>query len=292
MRRDFLLSQLYAFSTVLLWSSAYVFTKVALLHFSFSSLAFLRCAIASLCLAGVLIIKRGPFPGIAALPRFIAAGAAGFALYILAFNKGSALLNPTTSCILISTSPIITALLAQKSFGEKLSRRQWIAIGTAFCGILVMTLRGGVPVISEGILWMLAAAFLISMYNVLQRSLARSYDALAITSYSFFAGTLLLAPFIPEAAGEISSASLAQAGLVCFLGACPSAAAYLLWAKALTLAPKTGNVTNYMFLSPFLSLLLEYIVTGQLPDMGTFVGGGIIIAGLALFTPAGKKAAP
>ena len=43
-------SQWYAFATVVLWSSAFVFTKVALLSFSSTALGFLRCAIASVVL--------------------------------------------------------------------------------------------------------------------------------------------------------------------------------------------------------------------------------------------------
>ena len=47
-------SQWYAFATVVLWSSAFVFTKVALLSFSSTALGFLRCAIASVVLYAVL----------------------------------------------------------------------------------------------------------------------------------------------------------------------------------------------------------------------------------------------
>lgn len=289
MRRNFLLSQIFAFLTVLFWSSAYVFTKVALQHYSFSSLAFLRCAIAAVCLGGVVLAKRSPFPGRSALPRFLLAGATGFALYILIFNKGSATLNPTTSCIVISTSPIITAFLAQAAFGEKLRRAGWYAIALAFCGILVMTLWDGSLLLSGGIAWIFAAAVLISVYNLLQRSLSRRYSALTVTTYSFLAATLLLLPFSPEAVAQMRDASTAQLVLAAFLGVCPSAAAYLCWAKALAHAPSTGAVSNYMFLTPFLALLLDYAVTGQLPGTATFVGGAIILSGLWLFVAAERK---
>ena len=68
------------------------------------------------------------------------AGLSGFALYMLVFNKGSMLLNATTSCIIISTSPIITALLARIGFGEKPGARGWAATGLAFGGVYIMTL--------------------------------------------------------------------------------------------------------------------------------------------------------
>lgn len=289
MRRNLFMSQVYALLTVLLWSSAYVFTKVALEFYSVSSLALLRCAVASLCLVGVLVVKKASFPGLAALPRFFASGAVGFALYILVFNKGAALLNPTTSCVIISTSPIVTALLAQFCFGEKLGPLRWLAIGLAFCGILVMTLWDGDFFVSEGILWMLAAALLISSYNILQRSLTKQFEPLLVTAYSFFAGTALLFPFLSGAMEQVQSAQTAQIWLVIFLGVCPSALAYLFWAKALALAPSTGSVSNYMFLTPFLALVLEYTVTGELPGIATFVGGGIIMASLIIFLWSSRK---
>ncbi|MDR2934304.1 MAG: EamA family transporter, partial [Candidatus Adiutrix sp.] len=58
----------YALATVLLWSSAYVFTKVAMEHFSFASLGFLRCAVASVVLAAALAVKKPPRPPAAELP--------------------------------------------------------------------------------------------------------------------------------------------------------------------------------------------------------------------------------
>lgn len=289
MQRSLYLSQLYAILTIFLWSSAYVFTKIALDYYTYSSLALLRCAIASICLGGMLVVQGKPFPGVASLPHFLLSGAAGFALYILAFNKGSAALNPTTSCIIISTSPIITALFAQFCFRETLGRIKWAAIGVAFCGILIMTLWDGDISISKGIFWMLTAALLISVYNILQRSLAKSFDPLLVTSYSFFAGTVLLAPFLSEAVVQICNASASRIWLVIFLGAFPSAIAYVFWAKALSLAPSTSNVSNYMFLTPFIALLLDYIVTNRLPGIATFIGGGVIMASLIVFLCASRK---
>ena len=289
MRRSLFLSQLTAGAAVALWSSAYVFTKVALGYYSVSALALLRCAVASVCLGTVLVLQRKSFPGAAAVPLFFVSGAAGFALYILAFNKGSETLNPTTCCILISTAPIITALLARVWFRETLARLQWAAICMAFCGILVMTLWDGELAVSGGAFWALAAAVLMSVYNIVQRFLTRRFEPLLVTAYSFFAATLLLAPFLPEAVAEIRGAAAPQVWLVVFLGICPSAAAYLLWAKALSLAPSTGSVANYLFLTPFLALLLEYVVTGGLPGGATFVGGAVIMASLVVFLRAGRR---
>lgn len=123
----------------------------------------------------------------------------------------------------------------------------------------------------------------ISLYNIVQRFLGKRFDPLIIISYSFFAGTILLLPFLNNATEQIINASVSQISLLIFLGVCPSALAYLFWAKALSIAPTTSNVSNYMFLTPFLALLLEYTIINDIPSIATFVGGGIIMASLCIF---------
>lgn len=285
---------IYAFFTVLLWSSAYVYTKVALEHFSGPVLGFLRCAVASGVLVLVMLLKRAPAPKAADLPKLALSGALGFALYLLAFNKGSESLNPTTSCIIISTAPIISAVIARFYLGEKIGPAGWCAVLVAFGGVLVLMLWDGSlagssnPARLDGIGWMLLAALLISLYNIMQRRLSRRYGALQITACSFLAGALLLAWLFPETLKELRAAPASQLAVALFLGVFPSALAYLLWARALACAPQTGTVTNYMYLTPFLALLLEYVVIADLPGPGTFIGGGIILGSLVLFGKAGR----
>ena len=116
-------SQWYAFATVVLWSSAFVFTKVALLSFSSTALGFLRCAIASVVLYAVLRCKGVRMLNWRELPRFTLSGALGFSIYLFIFNKGSETLTAATGCILIATAPIITALMASVVFRERFDQR-------------------------------------------------------------------------------------------------------------------------------------------------------------------------
>lgn len=181
-------SQWYAFATVVLWSSAFVFTKVALLSFSSTALGFLRCAIASVVLYAVLRCKGVRMLSWRELPRFTLSGALGFSIYLFIFNKGSETLTAATGCILIATAPIITALMASVVFRERLTRLAWIALWLAFLGVLVLMLWNGSVSINAGVFWMLGAALAISAYNVIQRLYANGYTSLQITAYSFFYG--------------------------------------------------------------------------------------------------------
>ncbi|MDR2450651.1 MAG: DMT family transporter [Candidatus Accumulibacter sp.] len=283
MRNKFLASQIYALMTVFLWATTYVFTKISLSFFSAAALGLIRCSVASLFLALLVFVTRLPPPGRNDVPWFLFSGLVGFTFYLIAFNTGSSLLNATTACVLISMSPIITALLARLAFGERLSGRQWFATGLAFCGVLILSLWNGEFSVSPGLAWMLTATLLISAHNIVQRALSRRFTALAITAYSYFAGTAFLLVFLPEASEQLRVAPPSQVALVCYLGIFPGSMAYFFWGKALSIAPKTSNVTNYMFLTPFLALVLDYAVTGAFPGTATFAGGSVILTGLLIF---------
>ena len=274
-------SQWYAFATVVLWSSAFVFTKVALLSFSSTALGFLRCAIASVVLYAVLRCKGVRMLSWRELPRFTLSGALGFSIYLFIFNKGSETLTAATGCILIATAPIITALMASVVFRERLTQLAWIALWLAFLGVLVLMLWNGSVSINAGVFWMLGAALAISAYNVIQRLYANGYTSLQITAYSFFTATVMLAGFLPESIRQIESAPLSHVIAVIFLGVFPS---------ALSFAATTSDVTKFMFLTPLLSFVLGYVVISELPGVETWIGGALILSGLALFHISGQRA--
>ncbi|HED3137062.1 DMT family transporter [Citrobacter farmeri] len=289
MNREVLLSQFYAFLTVAIWSSAYVYTKVALLTFSATALGLLRCAVATLCLMTLLTFYRQLAVKWRHIPVFMLSGASGFTLYFIAFNTGSLSLNPTTASIIIALCPIISALLALVVFKEKLRISQWLATLTAFSAVLFISLQEGSLLISQGIIWMLGAAALLALYNVIQRRMNRQISALQMTAYSFLFGTVMLLGYAPDALSELQDAPSDAIALVIYLGLFPGAVAYITWGKALSLAENTGQVTNWMFLTPCLALLLEYVVTDSYPGKATLAGGSIILICLLCFLRKNKS---
>lgn len=62
------------------------------------------------------------------------------------------------------------------------------------------------------------------------------------------------------------------------LGIFSSAIAYVAWAKAFAKAKQTSQVSNYMFITPFLTSLLGLLIA-EVPDQSTLVGGTIILFG-------------
>lgn len=272
-----------ALCAVVLWSSAYVFTKVALASFTPATLAFLRCAVAALALLCVAARRAKSSCRARDWPVFLLSGVLGFSLYLWLFNTGQAGLTAATSCVLISTAPLITAVMAAALLHERLRPSGWLALALAFAGVLILMLWDGTLSLNDGIFWSLGAAVCISGYNLLQRRHAGRCGTLTLTAWSFACAALTLSPFAPEAVRRFCLAPWTHCCAVVFLGLFPSALAYLLWAKALSLAKSAGTAAAYMFLTPLFSLLLGYAVLAEVPGPGTFAGGAVILAGLALF---------
>ncbi|MGL4790446.1 MAG: DMT family transporter [Anaerotignaceae bacterium] len=274
---------LYAFITIIFWSLAYVFSRLAMEHFTPYSLGFLRYSVASVALIIIVCVLKSKPPKLKDLPLFIGCGATGFFLYMVTFNTGTRLVSSATSSIIIATVPIMSSFVAVFVYKEKLKKIQWLAIAIEFIGILVLTLMGGSFAMNNGIIWLLFAAVSLSIYNMLQKHLTKFYSPVTISAYSIFIGTLMLSIFAPKAIIDFKTAPPNQYINLLILGVLSSAFAYIFWAKAFEKAENVASVSNYMFLTPFISTIFGFIFAREVPDISIYIGGAIILFGVFLF---------
>lgn len=276
---------LLAFSTVFLWATAFPLTKFIGDDLSTNSLSLIRCIAAAvfLLIIGKFSGIRKPFCKGDAAYLFIA-GLMGFALYLIFFTTGIQTLTSATSSIVIAATPIMTAIGARKIYKEHISITGWICIFMAFVGVAVLLFWNGMLSINVGLLWTLGAALIFCIYNLMNRHLSgKGYTALEITTYCMISGAIILLIFTPQTISDIMTADISSILVAIYLGLMPSATAYLLWAKAMTYADKVSEVTNYMFVTPLLSTLLGFLILSEIPDMGTIIGGIIILASVICF---------
>lgn len=273
----------YALITIIIWATAFLFTQYARECFSSESIGLLRDILASFILLSVLVVKRSGLPKLKDVPKFLLSGGIGFALYVVSYNMSVEMINGATCAVIVQIVPILTAIFSCVFFHEKISLRGWIAIAVAFSGILIMALWNGVLSVNPGILWMLLAALSMSVYNLTQRMYVRDYEPLQVTAYSILGGTLFLLFFLPKTVSEMPGASLKAWGAVIYLGVFVSALGYLFWTKAFSLAERTSDVSNFMFIMPVLTSLFGFFFKGEVPGIETVVGGVLILGGMFLF---------
>ena len=273
----------YAMITIFFWSLAYVFTRLTLEYFSALPLGFLRYLIASITMVVILCITKMRLPKLKDIPWFFAAGGTGFFLYMIGFNQGLITVTAATASVIVATVPVITALFARILYHEKLKAYQWIAICVEFVGVVVLTLMNSTFSVNVGLLWLFLAAFALATYNLLQRKLTKHYSALQTSTFGILCGTCLLTIFAPSSFGQLAGVPPIQYFYLAVLGIGSSAIAYISWAKAFSKAKKTSHVSNYMFVTPFVTAVLGFLLAGEVLDKATIVGGTIILIGVVLF---------
>jgi len=213
----------------------------------------------------------------------ILAGFFGFFFYIIVFNIGSITVSAATASLILATSPIITTILARIFFNEKLKIIQYIAIVIQFIGVGFLTLLNGIFSINSGLLWIILASLSNSIYYIIQRKLTKKYPAIQVSIFGIWVGTILLMIFLPVSITEVKNAPLMQIINLIILGVFSSAIAYLTWTYAIKKAKNISSVTNYIFLTPFITTILGFLLANEIPDFTTIVGGIIIIIGMFIY---------
>jgi len=211
-------------------------------------------------------------------------GLSGYSIYITLFKIASLTIMASTSSIIVAIVPIMTAVFAWIVYKERLNAIQCFAFVLAFSGILVMTLVNGTIDTNAGVLLMFVAAIFMATYNILTRKLVKKYSVMQVVIYSIFAATVALGVFIPRSIEDLRGGiPLIGFFYLFLLGFFVSAVAFITWSWAIKTAPKISYVTNFMFVTPFLTTVLGFFMANELPGLETLFGGILILSGLAIF---------
>ncbi len=189
-----------------------------------------------------------------------------------------------------AVSPLIVMALAALFLGEAIGPRRWAAVAGGFVGILII-IRPGVGVFEPAAAVAFAAALGWAVYQVLLRAVARYDSAETTTFFTASVGIVCfscVAPFVWTAPTPVEWLWLGAIGALGSVGHFLRPAAYR-YADAATLQP-------FGYAMPIWAAIMGWLVFRNLPDLWTFVGGGVVIAsGLyALWRErvAGKRAKP
>jgi drug/metabolite transporter (DMT)-like permease len=279
-----------ALLTVLLWASAFPTIAVALHGFDPAPLAALRFLAASAVLVVIARVAGIGLPQSRDLPRIAAVGLVGITIYNLLLNLGQTTVSAGTTVLLININPIFAALLAQGMLGERLRPAGWVGILVAFTGAALIALsRNHWSLdIAVGTLVILAAAACFALQWVLQKPLLARYRPLAVAIWVIWCGTALLTPFLPAGFRQLSAAPPDAIAATLFLALGPAALAYAVWAYALAYFP-VGRATSFLYLVPPVSLVITWLLLGEVPTAWTLVGGALTLSGVIIVNTLGRE---
>ena len=169
--------------------------------------------------------------------------------------------------------PLIVAVLAWPMLGERTSVGRVVAVLVGFLGVLVI-IRPGTEVFHWAALFIIFSALMNGFYQILTRQIADTEAAETSAIYSSVIGAfgmLLVMPFVwrtPE--------SMTHLVLFCGMGVLGAISHYFV-ALALGFAP-ANIVTPFQYVQMLGSVLVGYVLFGDLPDAMTWLGAAIVIA--------------
>ncbi|WP_114416840.1 DMT family transporter [Marinospirillum perlucidum] len=278
---------IFALGAVACWSTVATAFKLTLAHFSVLQLLLVASSSSLLLLLGLLGYQQKLGLLVDWLKRkpgfFMLSGLLNPLFYYLALLYAYDLLPGQQAQTLNYTWAITLTLLSVPFLGQKIRGQDWIAIFLGYLGAAVIATRGDLFslnfVDTTGVALALVSTLIWSGYWIINTR--NQADPLVALTLNF----LLALPWIFLATWIWSDFQLlAWQGWVgaLYLGFFEMGFAFVLWLLAMQYAESTARISNLIFISPFVSLVLLNLLVGEAIYPATLVGLVMIIAALGI----------
>ena len=279
---------LYMLGATVLFAGSSATSKWLVADYPLGEILFVRqttsllvCALIVLPFSGLAVFRTERLRG-HALRGGIQASAQSFLL--LAF-----ITMPLASAMAINfSSPLFATLLSAILLREKVGLARGVVLIVGFCGVLIITTpRAGT--FQAGALFALANAVLYGSIATAVRGLSTTESAETLVMYQMVFLTLFFTPLL---AFGFTMPTPFDAGIMVMTGLTNAIGQYW-WTRAISLAP-TSAVTPFYYFSLVWSMILGFLLWGDLPGVALLTGSAIVVgSGLfLLWRETARKQAP
>ncbi|NJS38643.1 MAG: DMT family transporter [Rhodobacteraceae bacterium] len=218
------------------------------------------------------------------------AGAVGGFGLVFAFAGAIYAIQTTTianAVFLFTASPFVAAILGWIILGEKVRPWTWVAIGLAVFGMYLMVSEGLAMGALAGNLAALLSAAGFGAFSVALRW-GKVGEMLPV---SMLGGvfSILVAGAILAAQGEPILASPWDMGMAAAIGAVVLALGMVMYTLGSRVIP-AAELTLLALIEALLAPLWVFLFLGETASAATFVGGGVLLAAVALNAVMGARA--
>jgi len=276
---------LYAGATILFWSTVASAFKLTLDELGFDQLLFYSSLfslmlLASICAASGRLRELRTWP-LADYGRSAILGFLNPFLYYLVVLKAYSLLPAQEALTLNFVWPIVLVLFSIVVLHQRITLKTVLAMLVSFFGVVVISTRGdviGFRVTNvQGASLAVGSSVVWALYWVYGTKDTR--DAVSRLFLNFVFGVAFVVAYMvffsefrpPNFRGLIGSL---------YVGVFEMGLTFIVWLKALRLSRTTAQVSNLIYLTPFMSLLVVHVVVGEEIFTSTVVGLVLIVTGI------------
>lgn len=236
----------------------------------------------------VALRRRGPIP----LPvggdrwRVLVLGVVGNVFYQVLFILGMERAPAGIASLLLSSSPLLTAILSSALGQERVALRVWVGVSATLAGLGLVIVGGaesGVGGPLAGYLLMLGASTTWAIYTVGSRRLVERYGSVAFTAWTLWCGAIGLAVVGMPAvlATPLAHTPAASWAAIGYSGTLAIGVAYMLWYYGVSQIGTT-HTSIYSNVVPVVALGVAWLWLGEVPATIQLVGAAVVIAGVML----------
>lgn len=278
---------IFALAAILFWSTMSSAFKITLRFIDFRLMLLFACASSVVILFLILIIqgnlKQLQTLSIKQIGNSAILGLLNpFAYYLILF-KAYDLLAAQIAGTLNYFWPVVLVLLSIPLLKQKISYKSILALLISFFGIIIISTEGNILNLEfnnlYGVLLAVGSALFWALYWIFNMKDKREEVSKLFLNFCFGLFYILLAIIIwgdfqiPNTKGLIGSI---------YIGLFEMGITYILWLKALSLSANTAKVSNLVYLSPFIALLVIHLTVGEDILLSTFIGLFFIISGIII----------
>lgn len=288
------LGHFFAFVTVAIWGSTFVFTKMLLLNgLSPAQIFTLRFIVAYvLLLAFELTTRWQSFRLFSTSWRdelvMLLLGITGGSIYFLSENAAMLYTTATNTSLIVCSCPLFAMLLMALAYrqSERFTRVQVIGSLLACMGMAVVVLNGRFVLHLSPLGDMLAfgACICWAVYSLLMKSVTERYSTFFITRKVFFYGLLTILPYYLLYPGFPSMEVIFSPEVLwnlLFLSVIASMVCFLVWNWVIR---QLGAVvaTNWVYFNPIITILFAWWLLHEQITVWFLFGSLLIIVGMIL----------
>jgi O-acetylserine/cysteine efflux transporter len=235
-------------------------------------------------LSGLLMCYFFPFPKNFIKQMFAISIIGGSVQYSLSFY-GLRILDGASATLFVQAEIPFGILIAYFLLGEKAPIKNIIGLIIAFVGIIILSGNPSLEGKLIGVALILSGAFLWSFAQVLAKDVSEKIGGLALTAWlGVFSGPqCLIASYLIEGntLNYIFNATPNAWLIVVYLAVGMNVIGYSCWYSVLSRNP-VNNVMSVLLLFPITGLLTSIFVLNETPNTYAYIGGAIIIFGVAM----------